>query len=363
MARQKFSEMKNRLFLLSISALLMQSCGEDTPDTQDNFNRKEVVVQVADQMVIPSYADLNTTLAELETDFQTYTSDPTSPHFAELRTSWLESYLAWQDAALWNFGPAEDQGLITAMNIYPADTTLINNNLQGSYDLNSISQIAAQGFPALEYLLYSSNIDWTDAAVQNYFEDVLSRMKSKANATASAWGSYRDVFVNAEGTDKGSALGILFNHTFLPYLEVHMREAKFGIPGGQRTGTPSPQRVEGFHSRIFSKQLAQRSFEAYRRAWMGMSHVSHNAGPAIIDYVKYMDGRNGTSLEAKIIGQLDDVQLAIDGLDDDFYNIAQTNPQQLNDVWVKYQLLVFTVKTEVSSALNVTISYVDSDGD
>ncbi|NVK27666.1 MAG: imelysin family protein [Flavobacteriia bacterium] len=344
--------------------LLLMSCGEDSPSTPaDNFNRKEVIKNIADNLILPSYSDLNAELNAMQDALDTYVASSTESNKNALQAAWLDAYLSWQDAALWNFGPAEDAGLISAMNIYPSDTNQILANLQGTYDLNSISQFDAQGFPGLEYILYSPSIDWTNPSVSTYFQDVLSRMKAKTEVTITGWNSYRDEFVNSQGTDRGSALGILFNQTFLPYLEVHNREAKFGIPGGQRTGTPAPEKVEGLHSRVNSKTLALRAFEAYRRAWTGMSHVDHTTGPAVLDYVSYMDQRNGTQLAGKLQGELDDIQLAIEELDDDFYSIAQSNPQQLNDVWATYQVMVFTIKTEISSSLNVTISYVDSDGD
>ncbi|KAB2805379.1 imelysin family protein [Phaeocystidibacter luteus] len=347
-----------------ILPLLFISCGEDGPSTPgDNFNRKEVIENITDNLILPSYSDLNVELNEMQQALDTYVASATPSNKAALESAWLDAYLSWQDAALWNFGPAEDAGLLTAMNIYPTDTNQILANLQGSYDLNAISQFDAQGFPGLEYLLFSNAIDWTNPAVSTYFQDVLSRMKAKTETTISDWNTYRSDFVNAQGTDRGSAFGILFNHTFLPYLEVHNREAKFGIPGGQRTGTPAPEKVEGLYSRVNSKALALRAFEAYRRAWTGMSHVDHTAGASVLDYVTYMDQRNGTQLSGKLESELDDVQLAIEGLDNDFYSIAQTNPQQLNDVWAAYQVMVFTIKTEISSSLNVTISYVDSDGD
>lgn len=354
--------MRKITFTLALTALLT-SCGEEGPKQSDSFDRKAVVTQVVDEMILPSYTDLSAALTDFKSDYDAYLASGSSSAFEELKESWLDSYLAWQDAAMWNFGPAEDNGLLSAMNIYPTDTAQILQNIEGTYDLYSIGQIDAQGFPAMEFLLYDSTIDWSDVNVTSYFDTMLSRMINKLNATQSEWTDYRSTFINAEGTDRGSALGILFNHSFLPYLEVHIREAKFGIPGGQRTGTALPYTVEGRYSRNHSRELASRAFAAYRRAWLGMGHVSHNAGPAVIDYVKYMDDRNGTQLNGKLQEQLDEIQLAIDALDADFYGIAETNPQQLNDVWVKQQLMVFTIKTEISSALNVTISYVDSDGD
>lgn len=353
-----------RFGLLVLGLLVLFSCTEeDTPTNPDNFNRVAVIERLADDLIQPSYADLNSALGGLESAFQLYKSNPSPSALDDVKQAWLAAYNAWQEAALWNFGPAESNGLIAAMNIYPADTVKIASNINGTYDLNSIGQLDAQGFPALEFLLYGSQISLQDNATSAYFEAVLNRMMSKAAATASDWQSFRSTFVQATGTDAGSALGMLFNSTFLPYLELHNREAKFGIPGGQRTGTAAPSKVEGLFSKTHSKELALTAFEAYRRAWLGMSHTTHVAGASVMDYVDYMDQRNGTAMSTKLQNQMDDVQTAIEATSNNYYALAQTNPQQLNNVWAAYQLMVFTIKTEVSSALNVTISYVDSDGD
>ncbi len=357
--------MRNSVLVISILALTIASCETDSPNgNTDSFNRKEVVENMTNNLILPSYSDLNTEMREFVGAWNTYKTSGSSQDLENLRSEFEDAYIAWQEAALWSFGPAEDEGLLTVMNIYPVDTQQVEINLQGSFDLNSISNFDAQGFPALEYLLYRDHNDLSDANTASYFDAVLNRMMSKTTAVENAWNNgYSETFINAEGTDRGSAMGLLFNYTLLPYMEVHQREAKFGIPGGQRTGTAAPSKVEARFARTLSKELAFSAFQSYRRAWLGLGHIDHNAGPSLIDYVKFIDDRNGTSLSGKVQSQLDDIQLAIEGLDDDFYSIAQNDPQQLNNVWTKYQMLVFTVKTEVSSALNVTISYVDSDGD
>lgn len=348
-------------FLFSAVLFLALACKDEVPVT-DNFDRKALIENTVDNLLIPSYGDLIDNLLALETAFDNYTIGTTESNKTTLKEAWLEAYLSWQDAALWNFGPAESQGIMSAMNIYPTNPTKIQANIQGTYDLNSISQADAQGFPALEYMLYGG-VDLTQTDIQQYFDAVITQMKDKAINTANQWASYRASFVTSTGTDQGSALGQMFNTTFLPYVEVHQREAKFGIPGGQRTGQPVPENVEGKYVRTHSKDLALRALSAYRRAWLGMAHVNHDMGPSVMDYVIYTDSRNNTHLADKLQNQLDTLEASIDLLNNDFYAIAQNNPQALNDIWAKYQNMIFSIKTEISSALNVTISYVDSDGD
>lgn len=355
-------DVKNIIPLVLLAALFM-GCEQEDPDNTDTFDRKAVLVQFADELIIPSYDEAANQLAKFTSAAGAYKQNPNTAQLDSLRMSWFRAYLAWQEVALWDFGPAKDHGLLAVMNIYPTDTARVMNNIATAYDLNSVANIAAQGFPALEYLLYEQDQLLTDSATWEYFTAVVDRMTLKLNAVNGDWSSYRNTFVDASGTDRGSSLGELFNNTFLPYFEVHVREAKFGIPGGQRTGTPLPGNVEGRYSGFYSRILAQKSVTAVHNAWNGISFVNQVPGPSVIDYVKFTDKRNGTRLAEKLNGQFDDILFSVQALDNDFYTLASTNPQDLNDVWGQCQMAVFTIKSEIASALSITISYVDTDGD
>lgn len=356
-------------FLLS---LFIISCSEDKPSQSgDQFDRTAVVVRLADDIILPAYLDFQDAITQLQGALSSFETTPTQNNYEALQLAFREAYIKWQYAGLYNFGPAVDYSLVPSCNIYPVNTTLVESNIiSGNADLGAASNFAAQGFPTLEYLLYFDFGGSADLMTKfqepqrlAYFKRVVNRISTQLNLVINAWNSsYRNSFVSATGTDRGSALGELFNTTLLPYMEVHIREAKFGIPGGQRTGTPEPSKVESLYNDGFSKTLAFHALTAYRRVWEGRDTAGVQ-GNSILDYVDYMDQRNGTALYDKLESQFDQIFLAHDATLDDYEILASTDAQKLNDVWIVLQQTVFTIKSEIASSLSITISYVDTDGD
>ena len=62
----------------------------------------------------------------------------------------------WQHIEMFNIGLAEEIYFMQKMNIYPANVTRIQNNLNSdNIDLdNNPNQYSSQGFPAIDYLLF-----------------------------------------------------------------------------------------------------------------------------------------------------------------------------------------------------------------
>ncbi len=336
------------------------------------FNRKAILVNMADSLIIPGYRDFEIKAMELDTKASLFAGRPTEDNLSALRTSWLNAYTTWQRVALWNIGPGMSEAMLSNLNTYPTNVVKIEADIDaGGYNLNDNFAKAVQGFPALEYLIYGDNKDaisiitaFSDAKRAKYLTDLTGKISALASKVKGEWGnSYRNTFVNAEGLDRGSSLGELFNNTFLPYVEMHNREAKFGIPAGQRTPQTFPEKVEGYYSKTYSKQLALAAWEAYKGAWLGTGYTTGKTGSSLADYVAYMDSKKSTQVYTKLRNQLDAIGSTIKGLDNNFNSVAKNNPEKLKEVWSAYQSVITTVKTDIASALSVTISYVDNDGD
>lgn len=366
--------MKRILLVAGILSLILFACKKTNDDDNgaDGFNRQLILVNMADSLILPSYNDFQTKADVMVSDIRVFTENPTLGGLTQARAAWLNAYISWQKIALWNFGPAMDLNFISSANTYPADALKLDQISDGAtYDLSSPFQKAIQGFPAIEYLLYGNNK--TDQEIVSSFSsssksgviNALAKKISDLNKSVlTSWNStYRQTFINSSGVDRGSSLGELFNNTYLPYLEMHNREAKFGIPGGQRTGTPLPGNVEGFYSKIYSKSLALAAFNAYKSAWYGTGYLTGKNGSSINNYLIFMDRKNGTSIAATLTSQFQATEARINALEPDFHAIAQTNPAKLREVWLAYQQMVVTIKTDVASVLSVTISYTDTDGD
>jgi predicted lipoprotein len=366
--------MKTILISLSVVAVLIFACKKGGDDKIDSgsFNRKNILINMADSLIIPSYQDFQVKLDAMQTKVKALTDNPSGASLLEARLAWKNAYVAWQKVALWDIGPAMTQSFLSNANTYPTNTTSIDQVLAGgAYDLTSPFSKSIQGFPAIEFLLYGNNK--TDAEIVasfsntnkvSYINALTKRVSDINKSVVSAWTStYRQTFIDASGVDLSSSLGQLFNNTFLPYLEVHNREAKFGIPGGQRTGTPLPANVEGYYSKDFSKELALASFSAYKAAWYGTGFTTNQNGSSVNNYLIFMDRKNSTGFASQLATKFQTIETKINALPASLRSAAESNPASLNEVWMAYQQFVVQVKTDVASALSITVAYADTDGD
>ena len=66
--------------------------------------------------------------------------------------------MSWQHVEMFDIGLAEVNYYKSKMNIYPTTVSRIELNIQnGNTDFNNSNNYSAQGFPALDYLLYAIN--------------------------------------------------------------------------------------------------------------------------------------------------------------------------------------------------------------
>lgn len=354
-------------------ALLIFSCGSSdegvsngTTKTATNYDRSALLKNMADNIIIPSYKDFQTQLTALKTSVTTFTGTPNQIHLDEARTNWLAAYKAWQKIEAFNIGKAEELLYGFYMNIYPADVTTIENNItSGSYNLDNINLQAAQGFPALDYLL--NGLENSDAAIlskyeganaakyKKYLTDVVTRMDNLTTTVASYWeNGYRDTFVNnTESSATGSVSKI--TNDYIYYYEKGFRANKIGIPAGVfSNGTTFPSKVEAYYKKNVSKLLAKEAFEAVKNLYKGGNGYGFETA---------LKALNRADLNTKINENFAIAEAALNELDDNFATQVTTNNTKMLQTYDKIQTVVRLLKVDMTSALSISIDYVDADGD
>lgn len=358
------------------------SCGNsgDDPSPGDNSkDRQEILTHWADNIIIPAYADFKTKFDIMLTTGDAFTNSPDQNSLAEFRAAWSEAYLEWQKVELFEFGPADRYTLRNFFNIYPADVTGIADNISNpAANLELANSYARQGFPALDYLINGTGADdagiieffTSGPEVQNrtgYVEKILNRMNSLLTQVISEWDSYRDTFVSETGLDIGSSTGEVVNAYVLHY-ERYIRSGKFGIPSGgmSGTGTPNPEKVEALYKRDLSGELAKNAHGAAMDFFNGVSVLTGEEGPSFKSYLNALDAKDtstGTLLSEIITDQFAAIQSKLDVVSPDLYQQVQTNNQAMIDVYTEMQKLVRLLKADMTSAMSISITYTDNDGD
>ena len=144
---------------LFIFLLLIFSCSENNNDSSsysDSYDRQELLENIVNNIMIPAHDNHMQHLNDLQSNINTFISDKTISNLQLVRSSFIDSYLAWQHIEMFNIGYAEEIFYASKMNIYPANITRITQNIYSeNVDLDGNSnQFSAQGFPAVDYLLF-----------------------------------------------------------------------------------------------------------------------------------------------------------------------------------------------------------------
>lgn len=351
---------------------------EDTPyPIAPNTDRAAVLKQMADEIVIPGYANFKVKLNAMTSASEQFIAVPDTNTLKAFRQSWLEAYLEWQKVESFDFGPANDFATKMFFNIYPTNVTTINANIaSGTANLEVSGSFAAQGFPALDYLLngLAGNNDAIIAlyTVANdapqrkaYLQKLTAQMQFKFNQVNNEWATYRDKFVSNTGLTASSSLSLVVNG-YVSHFEKYIRAGKFGIPAGALTNIKSPEKVEAFYQKSISQQLAKTAIQASIDFFNGKSVKNGIEGASLKTYlggIGAKDSQTGNGLATTINTQLITANTLIGTIDANFYNLINTDNQKMLDVYSALQAVVRLLKVDMTSAMSITITYTDNDGD
>ncbi len=371
--------MKKIIYAL-IVLVLASSCGSSDDGTSgggtDNFDRGAMLVNWADNIIIPSYEAYNTKLTELKNTTTTFTTTPNETNLVVLRNAWQSAYVSWQDVSMFEIGKADELQLRNWTNIYPADATEIEDKIAtGTYNLDLPSSNNEQGFPGLDYLINGvANTDadivakyTTDTNAANYIAyltDLVNKLSNLTTQVVDDWnGTYRATFVaNTENTANGSVNRLV--NEFIEYYERFVREGKIGFPSGARTGTPLPQNVEAFYKEDISKVLFERSLVATRNFFLGKHFSSATTGSSLKSYLDTLNSMSSNQLLSQVIEtQLTATESKAAELSDNFISQIATNNLVMLQTFDELQKVIVLYKNEMVSALNINIVFQDNDGD
>lgn len=357
-----------------LAALAVAGCKpkDDGDANPANFDRGPMLAHLADSLMLPGYATLHTEAEALLAAAIAFEDQPTAPNLTALRGALGRAWFAWQDVSMFEVGPAMQQSLRTNLSTFPPNPGTIEVNISnGTWNLGTAGNTAAKGFPALDYLLFSTDstslltqFAGADSAAtrrRRYLRQVAQDVATRSAAVYAAWPAYRATFVAATGTDVGSSAGLFFND-YLFDFEV-MRRNKIGDCIGVRfLNTIRPEQVEAYYSR-WSRDLAAANARAHLRAFKGQTRAGTD-GPGLDDWLNALGAQGSTGPLAQEVAAT--MQAGIDkliALPSDLSTACTTHTQDVRNAYNDFQRCVVLFKADVASALGLLITYQDNDGD
>ena len=371
----------NRFYSLIFSFIFLFSCSEDnsTPASSDNYDRKELLSNLVNNIIIPAHQNFNNELQLFESTVNSFDDDRSISNLEMIQDQFIVAYRAWQYIEMFNIGYAEEIYYASKMNIYPANTTRILENINSdNVDLDANSnQFSAQGFPAIDYLLFGvaeNNIQILNIySIDNnstftYLNLLVSKMIENTDAVIDYWETNRQDFINSTGNTSSSSLNMLAND-FVYYYEKGLRANKIGIPAGVWSGE-IPQNVEAYYKSDISKILAIEGLQAcinfFKGIHFGESQIN---GEGLYDYLAYLDDTNYSDssmfigLQDDILDSFDNSMIKLEQLNNNFALQIETDNIKMLEAYDAIQQGVVRLKTNMLSILGISVDYYDADGD
>lgn len=366
---------KNKATILLLIMLFSISCGKESSgpgdQTKDEFDKSAMLINYADNLIIPAYTSLQEKMPGLEIAVNTFLTNPNTSSQLALKIVFKDAYLQVERISVMQFGPAESVSLNSFINMLPANTTkkvgvdkpdltIVEENItSGNYNLVQNSAFHQQGFPVLDFLLFSDGAinKFTGSGSTNrkkYVQDLLTRIKDLVNQTLTSWkGNYRGQFIANTKSDTGSPISFLVNQ-FAFEMDM-IKGPRIGWPfGSQSGGIQYPDKCEGYYSGI-SLDLAIENMMSLKNMYSGGSGGNGIAG--------YLSALGKTKLNGDVLNQFDIVINKLKAIPAPLSASLSVNKPAIQDASKEIQTLLTLIKTDVVSALGVQISYVDNDGD
>ncbi len=372
--------MKIRTFLaLIVTGLAFSACNDHkntSADSDDAFPRKDMLSNIATNLVTPSLQDFQTKTASLYALALTFTASPSQGSLDSLQTALDSTFVSWQYCSWFRYGSASTYFGVTDgtvrhddINTFPVSTSNIESYIAaGDLNLDSKSE-DTRGLNTVDYLINPAE-GVGDTAILNQFSSanrkaylltVILRLKTRAESTNAAWTTEKADFIASDGKDAASSVSQLVLYWDVDYENI--KNYKVGIPVGRilkdQTLAPLPNEVEALYNGQ-SIRYIRHNFTAIKNLWYGRSR----AGGEGLGFDDYLYDREAGDVATDIVQQFNAIQAKLDALPQGrLSDIIQTNKQPVQDLYTELLKLTHLVKTNMVSSLSLSITYNSGDGD
>lgn len=363
------------LFIVFIT-LFSASCNKNKPT--DSFGKKEMFTNYADNLILPSYTTYGTALNGLQTALNNFNSSPDLTSLAALQQASKAAYTAWQSCEVYSqTPPANDIMALEYTNYYPCRKDSVEAYV--SRNDNSLSFIKSRiksdrGLAVLDYILFNgidqqaildkltTNVNAT--SYRTYISSILSNLIEINNQIVTTWNTtYRQTFINNLGTDASSAFSVLVN-SFAQSAD-DLKRMQVGTPAGYLGNVATVNTIPTAAQAYYSNNSINFMLLSLNNLKAALNGTASTDGKGLLDYIGTLNVTStfGGNLRDDILNQID---LCITKVNDCAPNFATTiisNKPKADALFLETKKLLVLMKVDVPSALGVSITYTDSDGD
>lgn len=190
-------------------------------------------------------------------------------------------------------------------------------------------------------------------------------MENLVTQVVSEWKSdYRDTFVSNDGASSTASVDRFVND-FVFYYEKFLRAGKMGIPLGVFSGEVLPRNVEAYYKADVSNELFLEGLSSVQNFFNGTHYQKTSSGESLASYLEALNSlKGGEDLAELINDQFDAARSSVEALAS-FRSEIENNapPTNMLKAYDEVQRAVPLLKVDMVSAMNISIDFVDADGD
>ena len=352
-------------------ALSITACKEE--DELYEFDQQSVLGDIVQGQILPSMLHFQIQTQSLKTEVNAFSQNANTVQLASTKAQWITTNLRWKQCELFDFGKISDRYAHNGIGKWPTDINIIESKI-GSGQLMDEAFFeslgaSSSGLPAIEYLLFdkseseilaSFTTDTLAAERLAYLQGIADILHQKAQKLLNIWSAsgenYASEFTHSSAQGLSNPMSLLVNG-MISLIEEDAK-TKVGKPFGKFDfGILSPELVESHRANI-SLELLRANVVALQTCFLGSG--GNGISNALDDlHAEYEDA----PLSGIVADQFD---LSIAAIDDLTIPLQDAMISEANKVEALYQALkqlTVLFKADICSAMSITVTVSDNDGD
>ena len=366
--------------------LLLAACSDDSGEVNEvgggTADREAVLANLATTVIAPAYQHLDESADALVAATTALCAAPDAAHLAAAQEAWDTTRAAWRSTEAFRLGPATTFRSAAAIS-FPVDLAKVEAVLADPAQLpdpvttDGVAALGAdtRGLPAVEQVLFSPGAPGDLAGRRCAFALGASELVAAATERLRVtWIDGTDgaaPFVEQLSSPGGDsmfadtteALADLVNGTIAALSQA--ADMRLGRVTDDVTGTAAPEEVDaGAAHRARADTLdILGSVQAVHDGLPVGTPPPAAGAEASTSGLGALIGAMAPDTETLLARQLGDAAAAVEALPDPFFDYGEPDMAPTSAAYELVRAARVTMRTEVASALGVTLSFSDSDGD
>lgn len=349
----------SKLTLAAMAAftLAFTSCKkDDNSNTTIVADYSEHISNGTNNVIIKTYANLNTAAGVLETALATLQTIQTVQNLESSRQAWRDARKPWEQSEGFLFGPVDQQGLDPAMDSWPVNVIDLNGVLTNGTALTKtyIDGLdgTLKGFHTMEYLLWGTNGDKQigdfTAREFEYLSTCAQSLKGVTNQLHNAWitsgenyaanllsaGSGNQVYPSQKAVLQEFVNGMIT-------IADEVANGKINDPFSQQDPTLEESRFSANSKTDFADNIRS-IFNIYTGSISGANAASVSS---------VMQEKNA-ALDSKVRSQISAAISAIESIPGTFTTAISLYPQEVQNAQNKVRDLLTTLQGDLLNQVN-----------